>query len=722
VLQQKPGTRLIKAIAALWLIAATVPAEASPAPVTLRVLHETAAVRGASVDAGSAQAVTDLHGEARLALEPGSHTIRIERAGFATESLEIRVLETSNETVTVQLRDEALESQVVVVTATRSGTVVSDQPIRVEAVPEEEIEENLTIQPGNLSTLLNELAGVRMESAAPGLGGATLQIRGLPGRLTQVLSDGLPLTGAEPGGFGLLQTPPLDLRRVEVIKGVASALYGGSAIGGVLNLVSRTPGGDPQLLLNRTSRGGTDALAFVPGSLTPEWGYTLTGGAHFQDRRDLDGDAWADLARYQRFTFRPRLFFSDESGRSLFLTAGVVDEDRAGGSLPGRTLPDGTVFVEALHTRRIDGGAIGRLPLDDGRILSGRLSATVSDHDRQFGAQRIQDTQTTLFGETSLSGRGRGHSWVLGAAISEDRLLVSDAPGVGYAYTVPSLFAQDEFAPADWVILAASGRIDAHSDYGTFFSPRLSALFIPADKWSIRASVGAGFAAPTPFIDEIQATGLGTLEPLTGLQAERAGSASLDAQWAANGWELSVSVFGSEIRHPLMVQAAAGAGRLEIVNGNAPLRAVGGEAFLHYVAGPLHVIASYTHLDVTDAAASGGRRTVDRMPRHAAEVAALLEDEDRGRIGIEISYTGRQSLADNPYRRTSPAYVEVNALAEIKFGETAIFLNGINLTDVRQAQYDPLLRPVPGAGGQRMTDLWAPIEGRIFNLGVRLEF
>ena len=134
-----------------------------------------------------------------------------------------------------------------------------------------------------------------MVSTAPGLGGATLQLRGLPGRLTQVLSDGLPLIGAEPAGFGLLQTPPLDLKRVEVIKGVASALYGGSALGGVLNLVSRTPGGEPELLLNRTSRDGTDAVGFASGSLSPDWGYTLTGGANLQEREDLDGDDWAEL-------------------------------------------------------------------------------------------------------------------------------------------------------------------------------------------------------------------------------------------------------------------------------------------------------------------------------------------------------------------------------------------------------------------------------------------
>jgi iron complex outermembrane receptor protein len=707
---------------AIALPALAAAAEGESGQITVRVLHETAPVRGAIIEGGTTRAITDVRGEAQLTLAVGSETIRIEREGFAPVSVEVEILANGNPPVVAQLQEESLESQVVVVTATRSGTVVGDQPIRVEAVPEEEIEENLTIQPGNVSTLLNELAGVRMESTAPGLGGAALQVRGMPGRLTQVLSDGLPLAGSESGGFGLLQTPPLDLKRVEVIKGVASALYGGSALGGVLNLVSMPPGGDPELLLNRTSREGTDAAGFVTSSLSSRWGYTLSAGANHQGRQDLDDDNWADLARYQRYTFRPRFFFDDGSGRTLFITAGVVDEDRAGGSMPGQTLPDGTTFLEALHTTRIDGGAVGRLALDDGRIVSGRLSATVADHDRRFGDDRVQDKQTTLFGEATISGRAQGHSWVLGGAIGQDELQTADAPGVGYTYTVPAIFAQDEFAPTDWVILAASGRVDAHSDYGTFFSPRLSALLLPAERWTIRTSIGTGFAAPTPFVDEIESTGLGVLDPLTDLQAERAASASIDAQWAANGWEANLSFFGSEIRHPLEVQPGSAPGRLELVNGEGVRRALGGEAFLRYVAGPLQVIGSYTYLEVTEADSAGGRRTVDRVPRQMAELAALLEDEDRGRIGVEISYTGRQNLVDNPYRTSGPSYVEVNALAEIRFGETAIFLNAINLTDVRQAHYDPLLRPAPAAGGQRITELWAPVEGRVFNLGVRLEF
>ena len=84
----------------------------------------------------------------------------------------------------------------------------------------------------------------------------------------------------------MLQIPPMDLGQVEVIKGVASALYGSSALGGVINLVSRQPRADRperELLVNRTSRGGTDGVVWLSGKPREHWGYTLLGGAHYRN-------------------------------------------------------------------------------------------------------------------------------------------------------------------------------------------------------------------------------------------------------------------------------------------------------------------------------------------------------------------------------------------------------------------------------------------------------
>jgi outer membrane receptor for ferrienterochelin and colicins len=617
--------------------------------------------------------------------------------------------------------DESEEIDSIQVTATRNNALVRDEPIRVEVVPAEEIEENLTIQPGNISTLMRELGGLQVRSTAPALGGANLQMRGLPGRHSLVLEDGLPLLGVETDGFGLLQTPPLDLARVEVIKGVGSALYGPSALGGVLNLVSRLPDSESEVLVNRTSRGGTDALAFLPGALDSAWGYTITAGAHDQSREDIDGDAWADLARYRRYTFRPRLFWKNDDGASLFATVGFVDEQREGGSMPGLLLADGTSFRDALNTRRLDAGVVTQARLADDRTLSTHWSVTSAQRERTFGSQQVEDTHDTASGEGTVSGHDGDHHWLLGLALLYDGLDSADAPDARYHYVVPAAFAQDEYSLSPALQLAASARLDVHSDYGTFFSPRLSLLFRTHEDWSIRASIGGGFAAPIPLMEETEATSLETLLPLHNVHAERAISSSIDVKWADEGWEIDGSVFASQIRDPLVMRDAAQPGRLELTNADGPRRAVGAELLAHYSRGVLHLIGSSTMLDVTEESENGGRRDADRVPRFAGELAAIVEDEDRGRIGVEVSYTGRQTLADNPYRKEGEGYLEINALGEISVGKVAIFMNAINLTDVRQTGFDPLLRPVPAADGQRIVDVWAPIAGRTFNLGVRME-
>jgi iron complex outermembrane receptor protein len=617
--------------------------------------------------------------------------------------------------------DDEVPLDQIIVTATRTPGLIRDEPLRVEAVPADEIEENLTEQPGNLTALLNELPSGRVRSTAPGLGGVGLQLRGLPARHTLVLTDGLPLLGAEPDGFGLLQTPPLDLARVEVIKGATSALYGGGALGGVLNLVSQTAAAESSVLANVTSRGGRDLEGFFTEGVKTGWSGTLTAGAHDQSREDVNGDGWADLPGFRRYTVRPRVWWNPGTDRSLFFTVGLTDEYREGGTLAGRALPSSTPFAEALHTQRLDGGAVSHWPVGDGIALDGHLSVTSTQLDRIFGVQRITSTQTTVFGEEALTGTAHDHAWVLGVAFNHDELAVSEVPGVSYAYNTPAIFAQDEFAPAAWVKLAASARIDVHNDYGAFFSPRLSALFRqPSSAWSLRASVGGGYAAPTPFVDEIEATGLGALLPLHGLHAERAVTESLDAKWAHEGWDVNASVFSSEIRDPLAVQSAPGE-RLELVNAPGPQRAPGAEVLIHYVAGPLQVIGSWSYINATEAALSGLRQEVPLVPRHSAELGGILENKQRGRIGLEVGYAGRQALEDDPYRSVSEPYFELNALGEIHFGGISIFLNAINLTNVRQTRFDPLIRQTPGLGGTPITEVWAPLDGRTFNVGIRVD-
>jgi outer membrane receptor for ferrienterochelin and colicins len=608
----------------------------------------------------------------------------------------------------------------ITITATRSHRLVRDQAVRVEVVPQEELEEAQTVAPGNLTNLLNELAGAHLDTASAGLGGTSMRLRGLPGRHAQVLTDGLALGGAQSDSFSFLQAPPVDLKRVEVVKGVASALYGGSAVAGVLNLVSRPPDDSTDLIFGQTSLGGSDLGVFLSGSPSDRVGWTVTGSANYQTRRDPDRDGWAELPGYERVTLRPRWFMHDDAGGTTFATLGFTGEDREGGTMRGGSIPGGGAFALALETRRVDGGVVTSRAHGAGTI-NAKASASIARHARTYAGSRIEDDATALAAEANYQARAGAHEWTVGAALQYDSLDVQGVPGVGHAFTVPALYAQDEISPTRWLSLSGSARLDFHDEYGTFLSPRLSALFRLDPDVSLRASVGTGYAPATPALEEIDETGFGVLEPLGKLRAERATSASLDLTWIARPFDVNLSVFDSKVRNPLDAGAAASPGRVRITNDREPFEARGAELLIGCTIGEAHVLANTTWLDATEQAPGGGRRDAELLPAITSELAAIFELEGRGRAGFELSYTGAQPVFDDPFRTRSPSRIELNALAELTFGRFSIFANAFNILGEHQQDDDPLLRPAgtTGPGGSPVTPAWAPLVGRWVNVGVR---
>jgi iron complex outermembrane receptor protein len=687
-----------------------------PIRVTVMVTAEDAPAAGATVRAEAATVRTNAEGVATLRLAPGERTIAVSKLGFAPRR--ITLLLRADTTVNVALEEAAEELEEIVVTSTRTGQRIEDEPTRVEVLTREEVEEKMLMTPGDISMMLNETSGLRVQTTSPSLGGANVRVQGLRGRYTQILSDGLPLYGGQSGALGLLQIPPMDLGQVEVIKGAASALYGSSALGGVVNLISRRPGEEAarELLLNQTTRNGTDVVGFAAAPLSERWGYSLLASAHRQAEADVDGDRWTDMPGYRRAVARPRLFWDDGEGRNVFLTAGATAEDREGG---GR-VPAGD-FPETLETRRGDVGAVGRFLMGN-RLLAVRASAMAQSHAHGFGSTREDDLHSTGFAEAAYSGTDGGHTRVVGAALQAEGYRARDVIGFDYTYVTLSLFAQEEYALAEWITLSLAGRADRHSEYGTFFSPRLSLLLRPAE-WTVRGSVGTGYFAPTPFTEETESIGLARVRPLDGLDAERALTASLDVGRSIGPVEVNATIFRSRADNALqLVESAAVPGMLELVNAAGSTRTHGSELLVRWHQGPFHVTGTHTFIRSREDDPDGpGRREVPLTPRHAVGVVGMWESEDAGRVGAEFYYTGRQALEDNPFRDESRPYLILGLLAERRIGRARAFINLENLLDVRQTRYDPLVLPARSGEGRWTTDVWAPLEGRVINAGVRLD-
>jgi outer membrane receptor for ferrienterochelin and colicins len=618
---------------------------------------------------------------------------------------------------------EPEEGEDIIVQATRSRRRVQDEPVRVEVLGREEVEEKILMIPGNIAMLMSETPGLRVQVTSPALGAANVRVQGLKGRYTQILADGLPLYGGQTPSIGLLQIPPTDLGQVEIIKGAASALYGPSALGGVINLVSRRPAPEQQgeLLLNATSRGGQDVTAYNSGPLTSALSYSLTGGFNRQDRQDVDGDGWANIPGYHRWTLRPRLFWEGVGGAKAYVTVGALAEQRRGGTLSGRTVPDGAPFRQDQRSRRLDAGLNAEAPIEDIGTLYLRASGVTQAHRHVFGDLVERDRHGTVLAEASLGGESGATTWLAGAAYQVDRYRSRSFPGFDYTYRVPALFAQAEQKVLSDLTLAGSARLDDHSEYGTRISPRLSMLFKPG-WWTVRASLGRGFYAPTPFIEEVEAAGLSRIEPLRGLRAEKADTASIDFGYARGPIEATLTLFGSNIDHAVQLRDVS-ATRVELVNADGVTRTRGAELLLRYRLGAVTLTGSYVRTDAREPNAEGsGRRLVPLTPRNTAGLTAVWEKHGRGRLGLEAYYTGRQALEDDPYRSRSRPYVELGAMGELVLGKVSLFLNAENLLNFRQTRNSPLLLPRRAPDGAWTVDAWGPLDGRTINGGVRFKF
>jgi outer membrane receptor for ferrienterochelin and colicins len=713
---QARASILLLCLVLLGPLAHARPAAAELETLVVRVRSEGQAVAGATVRVAAEQGVTDAAGETTFRLAPGAYGITVEARGFAPAVEDVEVKGTP---LTVVIDLEALEEEVVVFAA-RSATRIEDQPLRVEVIDREEIEEKALMTPGSVAMLLGETTGLRVQVTSPSMGASNVRIQGLRGHYSQLLADGLPLYGAQGDSFSLLQVPPLDLGQVEVIKGVASALYGTSAIGGVVNLVSRRPREkENEVLLNATTLGGIDATGWVARPAT--WSWSTIGGYHGQDRRDVDGDGWADVAGYDRGMVRPRVTFDNERGTSILFTAGFTTEDREGGTIEGRRAPDGRPFEETLRTKHADTGSVAKWFVGE-TLVSIRGSFVRNELTRVFGGVREEGIRKTSFGEASATGRRGRHTWVVGAAFQHDGYNSQTLPRFDFSFSSPAAFAQDEFRIGPRLTLAASLRADAHSEYGALVSPRASLLARPNDEWVLRASLGGGSYAPTPFNEETEQTGLSRLAALSGLSAERASGGVVDATFHRGRLEISGTVFGSSVARAVQL-GVTGPASVAFKNAPEPTKTHGTELIVRYrhqglLAMVTHAWTKSTEIDPETRV----RRDVPLTPRHYGSLNLIWEKEGVGGIGLEAYGFGRQALDDDPSRTTSDPYVVIGALARRRFGQVLLYVNAENLLDVRQTKEQTMVLPARRPDGRFLVDAWAPLDGRVFNAGLRIFF
>jgi iron complex outermembrane receptor protein len=715
------------------LVVAPSIAAAQQARLSVRVEAEGNPLAQAQVRTGIDMAATNVAGIARFTLGPGTHLVKVRLIGFKPDSFQVTLARGADTTVVVELHSAAEELEQMFVTSTRGVKRLEDEPVRIEVLGGDDVAEKTEMRPQDLKGFLTEMAGVRMQTTSAATGAAGVRLQGLKPRYSLILADGLPLYGNGGIGLDLLQMPPADLKQIEVVKGPASALYGSNALAGTINLISKRPGDESDVLVHGTSEAGGNAVGWISKKVSDRFGYTGVIGAHTQAARDGDGDAWLELPEVKRVEVRPRLFWESPGGGSTFLTVGTTVEDRDGGFLHSAA-PDNTFYSERAKTRRGDVGLTVNKVTGASSVVQLRGSYNLNAVNHWFGGIEEDSHRSTGFGELSYSFTDQYNQFLVGTAIDADFAKVTgpsatsaNGTPIDYSFVTPALFIQNAFNVAEQFTVTASARGDMHSEYGTFLSPRLSMLYKATDDWSVRLSGTRGFYAPTPFIEDVDPVGAHVVNgfesgaPRT-VSAETADYGSVDVHGTVGPFELNGTLFGTVVHHPVLAIPASG-GRYSLVNSQFAHSARGIELFGVYDLEPLFITALYTFTDARERASiiSDVEVAAPYSPRHTGGVDITWEDARRGTwIALESFYTSRQALTDDPALSVSKPYAVTGLLFSQTVGRYKLFANIENLTDVRQTKYAPVVLPSRAADGRWTVNPWAPLEGRTFSLGLRI--
>ncbi|MBF9143638.1 TonB-dependent receptor [Hymenobacter properus] len=686
-----------------------------------------------SVPGTGVGAATDVRGEAVLTPAPAAGTrLRVEALGYRTRLVAAPAAGTP---LTLQLAAsaQAIEEEVLV-TATRTNSRLEDLPTRVEVIGEEELTEENGIKPGNIASLLGDLAGTQIQPTSPTTGNADLRIQGLPGRYSQILRDGLPLLGGYSGSFGILQIPPLDLRQIELIKGSSSTLYGGGAIAGLVNLVSKAPVlGTPQLTFtaNQSTLKESNLNGFASGR-NQRVGYTLFAGGTRQQSTDVDGDGFVDVPQLRNFMVHPRLFYYPKNGQLALGYTGTV-ENRQGGDVAVVQDQISTGVPKFFVTNRTQRHSADLIYTQDS-LAGGSLTVkgTASWFRRGVSTNTVDYAarQLSYYSEVSYLHRYGHHTLVGGLnVLGEDFQPLPAASRTSllndYTYATVGGFVQDDWQLTPTLSVQGGLRLDHHNIYGNFLLPRAAVLFKASADFTLRLNGGYGYRVPVPYVNELDEREMPLVQPLRGLSAERSQGLNGDVNYLhrfASGLSLNLNqgFFYTRLQDPLVLSQPVidytnplqYTEPLTWYNASAPTVSQGLESYarLRYDETEIYFGYLYTYARRQYDAANPN---VPLAARHKLSTVATEELGEHLALGIEASYTGRQYLDDGS---TRPGYPILAALVRYTTGPWTFILNGENLLDYRQTRREAV------AFGNRANpvfpELWAPVEGRVFNLSV----
>jgi outer membrane receptor for ferrienterochelin and colicin len=659
-------------------------------------------------------------------LQQGVYNVSFSMEGYKSQIVSVTI-PFKSELLEISLESEAEEMDEIIVTSTRGTRTISNIPTRVEFIAGEELEEKANMKPGDIRMMLNESTGIQTQQTSATSGNSSIRIQGLDGRYTQILKDGFPVYSGASSGLGLLQTPPLDLKQVEIIKGSASTLYGGGAIAGLVNLISKTPTEERELrfLLNGTSALGLNVNGFYSQRFN-KIGLTVFASHDRNAPYDPADIQLTAIPKFERFNFNPKLFVYFNENTKLNFGINTVFENRIGGNIDyikdQSNFPDS--YFEKNKTQRIS----TQFTLT--HKLSGKESLTFKNSFNNFSRvitipdYTFDGLQNSTFSEITYSFNGEKSEWAAGANLYTDKFTENSAtafPLRDYNQITYGAFIQNTVKAKEWLDIETGLRGDYVIDYGFSLLPRISALFKITPKLTSRLGGGLGYKTPTIFTEESERIQYQNVLPINSdfNKLEKSYGANFDVNYKTNITEdISLSInqlfFYTNVDNPLILTSLPD-NIYQFVNVDGYLDTKGTETNLKLGYKDFKLFLGYTYTDasIDD---NGIKSENPLTAKHRLNNVLMYEVEDKWKAGLEAYYYSPQKLNDGT---TGREYWIFGFMVEKLWENFSVFANFENFTDTRQTKFGsiytgPISNPV-------FKDIYAPLDGFVINAGLKIK-
>lgn len=666
-------------------------------------------------------AVTDFDGIATFTEIPnGNHIIKISYVGFKTIETTIEV--GTKKVFSFKLESGGNELDEVVIQSSRSTRTVRKIPTRIEFIGAEELSEKAVMNPTNISMVLRESTGIQMQQTSLSSGNTNIRIQGLDGRYTQLLRDGFPLYGGFSSGLSILQIPPLDLQQFEIIKGSSSTLYGGGAIAGLINMVSKTPDEEPALdiMLTQTQALGSTANVFY-SKRNEKVGISLYGSGHYQKVYDPEDDGFSNLPQTTSISFNPKFFYYPSEETTFWIGLNGTYDDRIGGDITKIESGENGIhqYTEENISKRLSSQAAYETKIDSVSSLNIKNSISFFDRKLSIPDFSFDGKQTNTFTEINYQKASKKTDWILGANLytsnfdeNDNSQLQRDQTDVTYG-----AFVNNIYDISDNLILETGLRADYNTDFGFFPLPKVSLLYKNDSGFSSRIGGGLGYKIPDIFTEEAEFINFENVLAIdkSALKAERSYGVNFDVNYQTRlfetvGFSINQLFYVTAINNGLLLNSTNN-GLFTFENATDEILSKGLETNIKFTYKDFRWFLNYALIDTKLNYLAGNPQKPLTAKHNAGSV--LMYESEKWRIGYETFYTGKQFLS-NGTETTDFVTMGFVAMRNFKWG--TIFTNFENFTDRRQSRFSPLV--LPPHDNPVFPEIYAPTDGFIFSVGV----